>query len=242
MNTLDPLDQPINLILNVDTSSIQDAMDQLKAIEDIDPIVKINIQETQNPWQNVLDGALGVISLLQIIYGLWSTFNKNSPIMKMSDSVEKFSTKLKSINFENIDVSPMVSKIKEEIGKLPKYFDDLNENLKTLMNKFYPLMNNLGESIVDGLIQGIKDRSPKILTITRDAFKNVISTTETTFEIASPSKIMQRLGKFISEGLGLGICDGTKYAVKAMDDMGDGVKDASKSVRFRMTLTSFLIK
>lgn len=41
---------------------------------------------------------------------------------------------------------------------------------------------------------------------------------------------MQKLGEYISEGLGLGIKDGAKFATNAMVDLSDNVADASKSL------------
>jgi hypothetical protein len=83
---------------------------------------------------------------------------------------------------------------------------------------------------VRALVDGIMGSSFSINEATIDSHGLIKHVTEKYYEISSPSKVMQKIGEYITQGLGIGISDGSKYATKAMEEIGDGVKDASKSL------------
>lgn len=89
---------------------------------------------------------------------------------------------------------------------------------------------NIGKVIGEGLIAGIKGTQVKIYSTISDVTGKIKETAETTLEVKSPSKVFQRIGNFISEGLGMGIKDGAKTATNAMESLSDNVVDASKSL------------
>lgn len=58
--------------------------------------------------------------------------------------------------------------------------------------------------------------------------KILIETTESRLGIQSPSRVFRRIGRFIAEGLGLGIKDGTGEAQKTVGDLTASVTKAAK--------------
>lgn len=81
-------------------------------------------------------------------------------------------------------------------------------------------MQQLGSYLTNGLSAGIADPiSRRYLTSAVQRVLSVVtSTTEDEAEIASPSKVMERLGRYISEGFALGITDEIGTIEKAASD------------------------
>ncbi|MEL7570557.1 MAG: hypothetical protein AAGU14_08355 [Eubacteriaceae bacterium] len=88
----------------------------------------------------------------------------------------------------------------------------------------------IGTLIGEGLMEGIKGTQVQLNSTIYDATGRIIQTAETTLEVKSPSKVFQRIGSYISEGLGMGIKDGAKTATNAMERLSDNVVDSSKSL------------
>lgn len=90
---------------------------------------------------------------------------------------------------------------------------------------------NFGEALAKGLIQGIRNNMDKVKIAVKEYLsepaKKIIITDN---EISSPSKVYERFGKYLAEGLGVGITDGAKTATNAMESLSDNVVDASKSL------------
>ncbi|MFA0815831.1 MAG: hypothetical protein ACC608_08560 [Anaerofustis sp.] len=110
-------------------------------------------------------------------------------------------------------------------------FDDILKSIKNDSEPFNKLMKEIGENIVQGLIQGIARNKSDLMQTIRDCLAEPVKEEpKKILGVNSPSRVMIEIGRFIAEGLGLGIGDNAKYAIKAMNEMGDGVKDASKSL------------
>ncbi len=168
----------------------------------------------------------------------------SSDVKTLIDNLENLNTKIEFkpntsgwdfVNFLATFTGVIVSIIAIVEAAQPaskKALKKLFENLKAVIenNDFKKVMETIGENIAEGLINGLKGKNIEIEQTVWNVTKGIKETVVTTYEIKSPSKVMQRLGEYISQGLGIGISDGTKDAIKAMDEMGDGVKDASKSL------------
>lgn len=85
---------------------------------------------------------------------------------------------------------------------------------------------NTGQNLISGLWNGINDKVGWIKNKISGFVGNVEKWFKNFFGIASPSKLMRKLGKFLPEGLGLGIDDGSPRAFQAMGRLSTGVEGA----------------
>jgi hypothetical protein len=77
--------------------------------------------------------------------------------------------------------------------------------------------SNIGQSVAGGLVSGLNDAD--VDQATRDWINGVRGAAEDELEIRSPSRVFARIGRFISEGLGLGIMEGAGSVTSAMNEV-----------------------
>ncbi|WP_457645326.1 phage tail length tape measure family protein [Profundibacter sp.] len=83
----------------------------------------------------------------------------------------------------------------------------------------------IGGAIVDGLRQGIIDKWDQFTGWFRSKIDGLIADTKWLFGIQSPSKVFRQIGKFLMEGLGLGVKDGEAGASNALTGAMTRMKD-----------------
>ena len=75
--------------------------------------------------------------------------------------------------------------------------------------------------IINGIIEGVKNMLGNLLAAVKDAASQAYETVKGFFKIGSPSKLMRdEIGRYIPEGIAVGIEANADSVVKAMDDLG----------------------
>ncbi|MEU7323433.1 hypothetical protein ABZ682_23205 [Streptomyces griseoviridis] len=109
------------------------------------------------------------------------------------------------------------------------------------------LLSNVGAQVVQGMVDGIRSNSSLITTAAQDMAGAAITAAENTLQIASPSKVFTKIGRFTGLGFAVGIT-GTAAQIKAAakklaSDVADIGKETGKSfVKSLSTGTSTQIK
>ena len=85
----------------------------------------------------------------------------------------------------------------------------------------YQLMYGNGSYIVDGLKKGIEDNKYKVFDAVEKMAEELSTKFRITVLIGSPSKLFAEYGKFLDEGLAIGIRDNTDVPVAAVSRMAD---------------------
>lgn len=120
--------------------------------------------------------------------------------------------------------SNLISKGAEVASNL---FDVIVEKIKGLPNE----MLGLGKNIVEGLWNGINDMADWIGTKIKGFGDGVLDGIKDFFGIASPSKVLRKeVGRYLPEGLALGISDTAKKAINAAKDMSNGIKSTVSGI------------
>lgn len=83
-----------------------------------------------------------------------------------------------------------------------------------------------GRNIIQGLVNGISGAVGWVTNAVSNLCSNAIGTLKSFFGIASPSKLMARMGGYMMQGLADGIEDGAGDAVRSMRSVSDSVADA----------------
>ena len=83
-----------------------------------------------------------------------------------------------------------------------------------------------GKSIIDGIYNGLGgEREQRLYKKARSIANTISNTINKALDIHSPSKVMVKIGQFITEGLSIGIEDKESMAIKAMKKISDSVID-----------------
>lgn len=195
---------------------------------------KAIFENIRGAMSDIWEGIKKIFSgALDVIKGYWKTSWENVKSIGTTiwNSIKSyFSTTWNSIKsiFTTIlpqiyktvktNVTDMFNAVKEWFGKIPGTVSDLwGEALKFLRGID---LKQIGKDIIAGLIGGI---TSKIKDVT-DAVKNVTDAItgkiRDILDIHSPSRVMAEIGKWIAQGLSVGM-DGEKSRVaKTMADLG----------------------
>src|SRR5699024_2335204 len=105
-----------------------------------------------------------------------------------------------------------VTEVGTQIGKMPG---------KVI--EFTGQMMSAGAGLVTGLISGIRNMTSSAIEAITGVVGGVIDKAKSMLKINSPSKLFEQFGGWTSEGLSIGIDDGSKDAIKSMSDLTKGV-------------------
>jgi phage-related protein len=149
----------------------------------------------QNIWNSIKSGASSAWSSIKnVVTGLVTTFISG--------------IKTKFTNFKS-SVSNIWSSIKNGIVNA---ITSLPDKMKTI-----------GRNIVEGLWNGINNAKDWVVGKVKGFGDSVLSGIKNFFGINSPSKVFAEIGKFLAEGLGIGIEDNADIGIKAIENTGVGI-------------------
>lgn len=94
------------------------------------------------------------------------------------------------------------------------------EKIKTLPAAFL----QAGRDALQGLVNGIKEKATSAITAVGDVANGIMSSFKEKLGIKSPSRVFMEFGKFITEGLGIGIKSGVTNVNDGMNAMNDALE------------------
>ncbi|WP_198333632.1 hypothetical protein [Psychrobacter namhaensis] len=97
-------------------------------------------------------------------------------------------------------------------------------------------MASIGRDIINGLINGIKDRAAAAVNAVKDTASNMYQGVKNFFVVRSPSRLMRSLGNDIGEGLVVGVKDKKSDAYKAAVDVAKSLLSGIESTRKEIAL------
>lgn len=103
-------------------------------------------------------------------------------------------------------VNAVATAVKNAWDATIKWFKELPDN-----------MLSIGSDIVKGLWNGINDMTDWIVEKVKGFGNSILTGIKNFFGIKSPSKVFAEIGKFLAEGLGIGIEENADYATDAID-------------------------
>lgn len=110
-------------------------------------------------------------------------------------------------------ITDMGEKGKEAIGEL---IENVTEGAKEIPDK----MMEIGSNIVDGVWNGIKKAKDQFFANVKGFFSGLVDGAKGELKIESPSKVFaNEVGKWIPEGIAVGITDNAKSVLGAMKDL-----------------------
>lgn len=121
--------------------------------------------------------------------------------------------------------------------EIPKFINAFVNFMKELPEK----MVDIGKNIVKGIWNGIKSAKNWLLNKIKSFAKGITDGIKDFFGIKSPSRVMRdQVGKYLPEGIAVGIEANTDSALDSIDDMNDKIFDKmSNAVNFETGKMAF---
>lgn len=171
--------------------------------------------------------AAGVSIIWEIIKGLVQ--NIPNVIANMGKIVQAMFSVIMAFNW--LDLGSKVVKLigngLKALAQLPvNIFKNIgNSVIRTFQNGFS--WSSLGQNIINGIVSGIRAFGGHIKDTLMGFAQNAWSSVKSFFGISSPSKLMRdTIGKYIPEGLAVGITANADSVYDAMDDLSKATVDA----------------
>ncbi|WP_052130230.1 hypothetical protein [Ureibacillus sinduriensis] len=105
------------------------------------------------------------------------------------------------------------------------------ENIMRNIIKFFKDINlfQIGKDVVQGFVNGIGSMASAVVNKAKDLANSVTKTIKNVLDIHSPSREMKRIGLWTGEGLVIGLTSSSSSVNKAMENIGNGILNVSKS-------------
>jgi phage-related protein len=146
-----------------------------------------------------------------------------------------------------------MSEIKETEPEWKEEGSAVMESLRIGINEVKPKLVNdmsvLGAATMEGLAQGLSANSYRPLQVARDIARQIAELMRATLGVESPSKVTRAIGRFVSEGLAIGMLDAMPLVRQAAQKVGlaaeaeptitqPGVTGVEKSVNVENNITN----
>ena len=194
------------------------------------------IAKAKETGKNFIDSVVSFFSQLPGKVWEWLV----SVVTKVTTWVTNMTTKAKEAGKNFID--EVVTKIKELPGKVNEWLTSTIEKakqwvsdmgqkgsdaIKELLDKVVEgakeipdKMLSIGKDIVDGVWNGIKNAKDQFFSNVKGFFSGLVDGAKKALDIKSPSKVFAKeVGKWIPEGIAVGITDNAKSALKAVKNL-----------------------
>ena len=204
---------------------------------------KALIEELQEMGPSAIANIRGLNSMtdsqLSQYANLWAEKHKEATDRatdELSELRKETNSQIKDLKTTyNSDLDDLKKDTDEKLGELKDSFlknigaikDDTEEKFQEIVSVASTVLGSagwdeLGEYMVDGLIEGVESKQPEFLKTLESLISAGTEITQDTAEIHSPSRVFARIGEYMVEGLIGGITNRSDDASKASADMARG--------------------
>ena len=201
------------------------------------------IEELQEMGPSAIANIRGLNSMtdaqLSQYANLWAEKHKEATDRatdELTDLRKETNSQIKDLKTTyNSDWDELKKDTDEKLGELKDAFlknigaikDDTEEKFQEIVSIASTVLGSagwdeLGEYMVDGLIEGVESKQPEFLKTLESLISAGTEITQDTAEIHSPSRVFARIGEYMVEGLIGGITNRSNDASKASADMARG--------------------
>ena len=201
------------------------------------------IEELQEMGPSAIANIRGLNSMtdaqLSQYANLWAEKHKEATDRatdELTDLRKETNSQIKELKTTyNSDLDELKKNTDEKLSELKDAFlknigaikDDTEEKFQEIVSIASTVLGSagwdeLGEYMVDGLIEGVESKQPEFLKTLESLISAGTEITQDTAEIHSPSRVFARIGEYMVEGLIGGITNRSDDASKASADMARG--------------------
>lgn len=103
-------------------------------------------------------------------------------------------------------------------------------NIKTTLSELGTKAIQFGKDLISGLINGIKAKAKEVIGAAKKVAGDIINGIKTVFDTNSPSKVTTQIGKWVGQGLGIGIASTKTENQKAIDGVAKVILGVTKAM------------
>ncbi len=186
----------------------------------------VNILTDSENLSMLLEAALEII--IQLAYGLMDA------IPQLVGAVVDIITSLTKFLLEPENISLLLSAALQIIlalgsgliSSIPELIKSVEELILSIVATFKDAdWKAVGGNLVAGFKQGIQNAWANLKTWFTNLFGDLTAIAKKILGIKSPSRVFKQIGKFVDEGLAIGLEDNADVAFKAVDRLSKGVRD-----------------
>lgn len=115
----------------------------------------------------------------------------------------------------------MKDAIKDKMDEIKDWVRDKMDTIKGVFEKVD--LTSIGSNIIGGLWNGLKDKMSQVMDWIREKAQAIKEKFADLMQIGSPSKVFRQYGRWIDEGLVLGLGDGSSAIDKEINSLANGV-------------------
>ena len=166
----------------------------------------------------------------------WGSKMKNKASTAISNLVTSVTTKAKELPGKiSSAISSAIDKVvawgtnmkNKAVSGMKKVIDGITNAFKNIPTK----MANIGKNIVEGIWNGIKNATSWIKDKVGSFAKGILDGMKDALKIKSPSRVFRdQVGRFIAEGIGVGIEENSDSPLQALENLGDDMINGGKKI------------
>lgn len=174
----------------------------------------------------LLDAALEII--IQLAYGIMDAIPQLAgAIVDVISNIQQFLLDPKNISMIlSAAWEIIVALATGVVSAIPEMLRSIGELINDVIKKFTETdWGQIGKDLVAGFKRGIENAWTNLKTWFTNLFGDLKSIAKKILGISSPSKVFKQYGKFVDEGLAIGLEENADVAFKAVDKLSKGVRD-----------------
>ena len=218
----------VSTVLNAVKNVISTAWNAIKTV--ISNVMKVITSVLKGDWEGVKNAISNILNAIKsVISSIWNGIKSviSSVLNAIKSVVSSIWNGIKSV------ISSTMNTIKSVVSSAWNGIKSAISNiLKGIVNTVKSAAKNMisaGKNLVEGIWQGISNGYSWITGKIKSWVGNVTKFIKKLFGIASPSKVMRdEVGRYLAEGIAVGIEQNTEAATTAMKDLGEAVLKQAK--------------
>ena len=116
--------------------------------------------------------------------------------------------------------------IKDKASEIMGGKDGVVERISGFVGK----MKDIGSNIISGLKEGMESAKKKLTSVVTGVGSIITGAIKKIFQIHSPSRVFMEIGRYLDEGLAIGLEDNAYKAVNATEDVANSMTSAISSI------------
>jgi hypothetical protein len=186
----------------------------------------VNILTDSENLSMLLDAALEII--IQLAYGIMDAIPQLAgAIVDVISNIQQFLLDPKNIGMIlSAAWEIVVALATGVVSAIPEMLRSIGELINDVIKKFTETdWGQIGKDLVAGFKRGIENAWANLEKWFKNLFGDLVHIAKKILGIASPSKVFKQFGKFVDEGLAIGLEENSDVAFKAVDKLSKGVRD-----------------
>ena len=110
------------------------------------------------------------------------------------------------------------SSFSEGVGRAVRFVSEMPGKITAIFSGAARWLYNAGRDVVTGLINGLTDMLSEAYNRVKDMASNIANVAKDALGIASPSRVFMEIGRFVNEGMALGIEQTSAKPAKSISD------------------------